>query len=57
MRAEDLHNPARQTRIRAEGAHNPPQAQRLRIDLGGTLGKNPSDGLIKPEQELAKSVT
>ena len=28
-----------------------------RIDLGGTSGKNPADGLVRPMQELAKSVT
>ena len=57
IRAEGLHNLAGQTRIRAEGAHNPPLAQRPRTDLGGTSGKNPSDGLVRPAQELAKSVT
>ena len=57
MRAEDLHDPARQTRIRAEGAHNPSQARRPRTDPDGTSGKNPLDGLVRPAQELAKSVT
>ena len=56
MRAEDLHNPAGQIRIRAEGAHDPPLAQRPKTDPGGTSGENPSDGLVRPTQELAKSV-
>lgn len=43
--------------IRAEGPYDPPLAWRPRIDLGRTLGKNLSDGLVKPMQELAKSVT
>ena len=57
MRAKDLHNPAGQTMIKAEGAHNPPLARRLRIDLCGTSGKNPSNELVRPAQELVKSVT
>ena len=57
MRAEGLHDPARETRIRAEGAHNLPLARRPRKDLGGTSSKNPSVGLIRPAQKLAKSVT
>ena len=39
--------------IRIQPPHNP----KLRIDLGGTLGKNPADGLVRPARELAKSVT
>lgn len=57
MRAEGLHDSAGQTRIRVEGAHNPPLVRRPRINLSGTLGKNLSDRLIKPAQEIAKSVT
>ena len=57
IRAEGLHNPDRDTRIRAEGAHNPPLARKPRIDLGTASGKNLSDGLVRPAQELAKSVT
>ena len=57
MRAEGFHNPARQTRIRAKDAHDPPLARRPRTDPGGTSGGNPLDGLVRPAQELAKSVT
>ena len=57
MRAEGLHNPSGQMRIRAEGAHNLALAQRPKTDPGGTSGKNPSDGLVKPVQKLVKSVT
>lgn len=34
-----------------------PYDSKLRIDLGWTSGKNPINGLVKPMQELAKSVT
>lgn len=54
MRVEGLYNPAGQTKIRVEGAYNPPLAQRPRIDLGRTLGKNLSDGLVRPMQEYVK---
>ena len=57
MRAQGLHDPPGQTKIRTTGAHNPPLARRARTDPSGTLGENPSDGLIRPAQELAKSVT
>ena len=57
IRAEALYDPASQTRIRAEDAHDLPVARGPRTDLGKTSGKNPSDGLIRPVQELAKLVT
>ena len=57
MRAKGLHNPAGQTKIRGEGAHDPPLAQRPKTDLGETSGENPPNGLVKPAQELAKSIT
>ena len=57
MRAEGLYDPAGQTRIKVKGAHDPPLAQTPRTNPGGTSGENPSDGLIRPAQELAKSVT
>lgn len=43
--------------MRAEDFHDLPLAWRLKTDLSKTSGKNPLDGLIKPMQELAKSVT
>lgn len=33
--------------------HNP----KPRIDLGGTISKNPTDGLVRPAREFAMSVT
>ena len=57
IRAERLHDPAWQTRIRAKSAHDPPLARRPRTDPGGTSSKNLSDGLVRPAQKLAKSVT
>lgn len=42
--------------MKAEGFHNPPLIWRLRTDLGETSGKNPSNGLVKLEQELVKFV-
>ena len=36
---------------------HPPDDLKSRIDLGKTLGKNPTDRLIRPAQELAKSVS
>lgn len=56
MKAEGLHNPIGQMRIRVKCAYNLPLAQRARIDLGGISGENLSDGLIRPTQKLAKSV-
>lgn len=56
MRAEGFHNPAGQTRIRVESVHNLLLAQRSRTDLDRISGKNPLDELVKPAQELAKSV-
>ena len=56
MRAEGFYNSAGQTRIRAKGAHNLLLIQRPRTDLGGTTSENPSYGLVKPRQKLAKSV-
>lgn len=44
-------------RIRAESLYKSLLAQRSRLDLGETLSKNFSNGLIKPMQELIKSVT
>ena len=44
------------SRMRTEGPHN--QIQRLRTDLGGTSSKNPpTEGLVRPVHEFAKSVT
>ena len=43
--------------MRVEGPHDPPLARRPKTDLGGTSGENTSDGLVRPAQELAKSVT
>lgn len=43
--------------MRAKGTHHLPIARRPKTDLGGISGKNPSDGLVKPTRELAKSVT
>ena len=57
MRAEGFYNLAGQTRIRAEGAHNAPLARSPRTDPDGTSGKDPSNGLVRPAQELAKLVT
>lgn len=56
MRAKDLYNPNEQTRIRVEGTHNLSLARRPRTDLGKTSGENPSDGLVRPAQELVKLV-
>ena len=39
--------------MRIQPPHNP----KPRTDLGETLGKNPTDGLVKLVQELTKSVT
>ena len=57
MRAEGFYDPAGQTKIRVEGAQNPPLAQRPRTVLGRTSHNNSSDELVRPAQELAKSVT
>ena len=57
IRAEGLHNPARQTRIKAEGAHDPLLARRPKTDPDETSGKNPLDGLVKLAEKLIKSVT
>ena len=57
MRAEGFYVLAGQTKIRVEGVQDPPLARRPRTDLDSTLGKNPSDGLVRPAQELAKSGT
>ena len=47
----------RQLRMRAKNFHNLPPARRPKTDPSKTSGKNPLNGLIKPLQELAKSVT
>ena len=36
---------------------HPPYNPKSRTDLGGTSGKNLADGLVRPAQKLAKSVT
>ena len=46
-----------QTRIRANTAYNLSVARVPRTNLDRASGKNPSDGLVRPVQELAKSVT
>lgn len=56
MRAEGPHNPVGQSIMRAEGPHSPSLVRRPKTDLGRTSGKIPSDGLVKPVQELAKLV-
>lgn len=40
-----------------ESAYNSLLPRSSKIDLGVTSGKNLLDGLVKPVQELAKSVT
>ena len=40
-------------RIRIHPSHN----LKLRTDLGGTSSKNPANGLVRPAQELTKSMT
>lgn len=57
MKAEDFYNPARQTKIGVEGAYIPPVERKPKTDLDKTRSKNPSNELIKPAQEFAKSVT
>lgn len=42
--------------MRAESIHNPSLARRPKIDLDGTSGENPPDGLVKLVQKLANSV-
>lgn len=43
--------------MRAEGLHDLPLARKPRIDQGGSSGENPSKRLVKPAQELVKSIT
>lgn len=45
-----------QSWTKAKYSHNPLVIQKPRTDPGGTSGKNPSDELVKPGQEVAKSV-
>lgn len=43
--------------MRVKSLHNLPLARRPRTDLSKTSSKNTLDGLVRPIQELAKSVT
>lgn len=42
--------------MRIKGPHNQ-LVQKPRTDVGGTSGENPSEGLVRPARECAKSVT
>lgn len=42
--------------MRAECSHNSQLIRKPRIDLDKISGKNPSDGLVKPVREFAKSI-
>lgn len=43
--------------MRVKSLHNLPLVRKPRTNLDKTSGKKPSDGLVKPTQELAKSMT
>lgn len=57
MKTEGLYNPTGQTQIIAKSTHNLLLKQRPRIDPSKTSSENFLDRLVRPVQELFKSVT
>lgn len=48
MKIKGFYDPSGQIKKWVKGAYDPPLVQRPKTDLGRTLGKNCSDGLVKP---------